>query len=691
MRKKIPINLLDDSTDYIKKISVDLPTSEEAVMGREAWDTYCGNRIEVSDMSRLTGAQTKYDEYYLLYLRDFREDDKRNIQYMDTHFFNREKKDLKDSSRVISLNRCRRGFSILPTLHFDECPELFNILVDNFSDDGKTINLGEFPQSIGSKETQFKLNEAFKNKKVKETEETYVFDAVDPFKEIIDYNFVPLVSKVYEYEGKKYLRWKITDLYNHGYGRFIISGDCKYRCGNTVWVEIEPVKYLIIPANNIFISEKCLVSGIQYTNFDKNVLNLNYEDSNAKFYMETFMKPKLLRNVSKMIRDAIIEGKKYRSAIDKIYEERKDDNSLPPYGDVLAQARLISTKFNVDPHIIHKRLNLLSLPKEILEQLLGPYVEDNTKETNDVSLNEKTREIMALRNEVIRYMKHDLGEPDSLEKVDKLINEYNEKVKTYNELELTLNPGGNSPHNLYLRLKVDLNEIVERLRDISEKVSGFIDMLEILEECKKEDINENFDSICKMIKIAKPIINGFLLNEKKKKRLNIELEEVINRHINICRNGIENYKKHNIISNKTVDNLKADFRKDISPFLYNLRKAVVEQDVVNSIVENVNMTLAEQRKEIYDQRIAYFVKEIDNVTSRIKTKGNEQEKKELEEISNSLNVDKTQDIHTVIRAYVDALSKAIHLEDKIDTRKAKEKARSDDIINIPEDSTVNKR
>lgn len=101
--------------------------------------------------------------------------------------------------------------------------------------------------------------------------------------------------------------------------------------------------------------------------------------------------------------------------------------------------------------------------------------------------------------------------------------------------------------------------------------------------------------------------------------------------------------------------------------------------------------LTEQRKEIYDQRIAYFVKEIDNVTSRIKTKGNEQEKKELEEISNSLNVDKTQGIHTVIRAYVDALSKAIHLEDKIDTRKAKEKACSDDIINIPEDSTVNKR
>ena len=695
MRKKnvTPINLMDDSTDYIRKISVDLPNCNEMNMGRESFNSL-ENRISTTDMARLTGAKEVYEGhgFYRFYLRDL-SDDERNILYADTHYINADKRDLYDFNRAISINRWIREFSILPTLHFEECPELFYILIENFSSDGKTIELGEFPQAICIKDTQDRLNEAFKNSKVKETEETYVFDAVNPFSGEYGRGATSLVSKVYEFEGKKYLRWKIIDLYDFGKGRSnkkILSIDSKYHCGDTVWVEIAPVKYLIIREEKILIADSCLVSGIQYTNHDINALTISYPGSNVKFYMDTFMKPKLLKNVSKMLRNKLKAGKKYKLAIDKMYEET-DPEFLPSRHDLPTLAQMLAEKFDEDYSGILAKLRLYNLPKEVLDELLGPNEDDDTKKTDESKLNEKTKEIMAIRNEVIKYINYDIGEPELLEKVDNLIKTYNEKVKTYNELELTLNPGGNSPHNLYLRLKVDLNEIVGRLRAISEKVISFIDMLEILDECKKNNINENFDDICRMIKVAKSIINGFLLNEDRKKRLNIELDEIINKNINSCRKGIDNYKKHNIVSTKTLDNHKIDFRKDIRPFLYNLRRAVNEQDVVNSITENVKITLAEQRKEIEDERIAYFVKEIAEVTSRIREKGNEEEKQELKAISNSLNVDKTQDIHKVIRGYVDALSRVIHLEDKIELRKAKEKARNDNIINIPESSTVNKR
>ena len=713
-KKENNIKVDNDMNNLVEKISVDLPSIEEiraadGIRNPNPYYISLGEKIKTTDIAKMTGATESYGNSYRFYLRDLEPDDEYNILYSSTRYLTSQKDEVGDSysKNLILHNRYRTSFAILPTLHFDKCPEIFDLLVKFYGNQDGTIDLGEMPQDFAAKGMQIKLNRD-SVKDVHKIDETFVFNGQRPFAK---YNpktpFIPKVHPVYEYKGAKYLHWKITGLQDDKRTGFfiqpgiIISDDTRYHTGDTVWVEVKPVKYYILEKTKTLVSDKCLLSGIKFMNYESPTPPIDYDNSNVKWYMDTYLKPKLLKNVSQMLKDIVLKAKEYQNIL--------ENNPMMTGGRVEELAEIIAPTKGISVEEVKKEINdklevLKTLPKEIIDAILDNRLdevigddkeasdEDNkTPEEKEDSLNERSKEIISLRNQIKKYMRYSLDNSNSLETVDKLINNYNNSLVNNNELGLSLHTGTSDPMNLYTKLKLDLTEILNKLKENSVNVAGYFDMIDILTECKKEKPNGEYDELCSMIMASKEIINSFIINPGAKVELDEKLNEILDKHIKLCIDSIEEYKKSTLERSKKLDELKTDFRKEIRFFLLDLKKKVEEQDVVDSILERVKATIENQKLENDDKRISFFVKEINDVVTRIKRHGNEEELRELSKIEEDIQVDRTQDIHEVIGEYVNMLRKAMALELKIEDRINKEKTLKDMIIKFDDDSSVNMR
>ena len=232
----------------------------------------------------------------------------------------------------------------------------------------------------------------------------------------------------------------------------------------------------------------------------------------------------------------------------------------------------------------------------------------------------------------------------------------------------------------------------------SEKVRGYYDMIDILNECKKEEIDPSINDLCRMLLTCREIINGSIINVEHKTDLTNEYNELIDKYLKICNDGLEEFRKDFSIKTKTFTELEEDIRNDLRTFIINIRKLVSEQNVVDKIIKGVNQTVKDIKDESDDLRKAYFVKEIDAAVTEIREKANEEELEELDKLLNEEAPDRTKDIHYVVGIYVERLRKILVLSMKIDDRIAEEKHRSEMTINIKKDEqeedrniTVNKR
>ena len=122
------------------------------------------------------------------------------------------------------------------------------------------IEYGRHIQSAADRFEQKRLEYMYENKSLNKTGNIYTIDSVSISNE--DESFTPELLEEYELDGKRYVRVKANPNFVGDY--FELSNGQKYRDGDYIWNEVEPVKWLVDKKNRLIITEKLLISGIQY-------------------------------------------------------------------------------------------------------------------------------------------------------------------------------------------------------------------------------------------------------------------------------------------------------------------------------------------------------------------------------------------------------------------------------------------
>lgn len=172
------------------------------------------------------------------------------------------------------------------------CP---NIL-DNFkkfiqADDGLyELNYGEYPQFAVSKEMQDLLEILYLDRELVPTGTLYTSDSRYPTDRYSDFASQSYIE--YKYQGKKYIRVKV-DVYDDSnpiLNYFNIKESCqpilsngeKYKNGDYVWIEVEPIKWIVDSKNNLLIADNILFAGVQFQGQYQR--GFGFEEGNFKTY-----------------------------------------------------------------------------------------------------------------------------------------------------------------------------------------------------------------------------------------------------------------------------------------------------------------------------------------------------------------------------------------------------------------------
>ena len=145
------------------------------------------------------------------------------------------------------------------------------------------IEYGNYVQSSASRYEQKILEYLYKNNLLNETGNIYTVDSVLINDE--DKTFSPKIIHEYEYAGNTYVRIKANPNVTHEY--FELSNGERYLDGEYIWNKVEPVRWLVDKKNKVIITEKLLLSGIQF----------NYLEE----YINKYFSKELLQNEHKKI------------------------------------------------------------------------------------------------------------------------------------------------------------------------------------------------------------------------------------------------------------------------------------------------------------------------------------------------------------------------------------------------------
>lgn len=124
----------------------------------------------------------------------------------------------------------------------------------------KEIEYGEYPQTIVDENYSRELERAYNNGSLRTTGKNYTTDSVRY--QDIDTSFRARTHTEYEYNGSKYIRF-VGDSNCDGE---VLSDGRTIQSGNTYWVRVEPITWLVDERANIALSKKLIFSGVQFKN-----------------------------------------------------------------------------------------------------------------------------------------------------------------------------------------------------------------------------------------------------------------------------------------------------------------------------------------------------------------------------------------------------------------------------------------
>ena len=120
------------------------------------------------------------------------------------------------------------------------------------------VEYGYYPQKAVSRDMQDRLERAYKSGTISKTRNSYTTDSRKY--NAYDEKFLAKQHEEYEYNGKRYVRVEAN--FDFEWGEIQLSNGESYRDGDNVWVEVQPVKWLVDERAKVMITDKLIFSGV---------------------------------------------------------------------------------------------------------------------------------------------------------------------------------------------------------------------------------------------------------------------------------------------------------------------------------------------------------------------------------------------------------------------------------------------
>ena len=163
------------------------------------------------------------------------------------------------------------------------------------------VQYGEYPSRVVFGLLQGMLEKEYNHLRLKQTGRTYITDS----RKFNEYgkDFKSQAHVEYEYENKIYVRVKA----NFSLSEQTLSDGMSYKNGGYVWVEVEPITWLVDEKTGIMVSKKCICSGVR---FDKvrGEYRGKFNKTELKMFIDGFLSNEIIMRESKAKTDVIYEN-----------------------------------------------------------------------------------------------------------------------------------------------------------------------------------------------------------------------------------------------------------------------------------------------------------------------------------------------------------------------------------------------
>ena len=150
------------------------------------------------------------------------------------------------------------------------------------------VEYGYYPQKAVSRDMQERLERAFQRRSLSRTGKKYTTDSrkYDEY----DEKFLPQQHEEFQLDGKRYVRVEANSCFDGG--EFKLSNGESYRDGNTVWVEVAPVKWLVDERAKMMLADKLIFAGVQFKH-TRDYHTEDFDRTDIKTFMDRYLSKEL--------------------------------------------------------------------------------------------------------------------------------------------------------------------------------------------------------------------------------------------------------------------------------------------------------------------------------------------------------------------------------------------------------------
>ena len=145
------------------------------------------------------------------------------------------------------------------------------------------VEYGYYPQKAVSKDMQEILEGEYKGGRLSKTKNSYTTNSRSVKANDLRKDFLAKKHEEYEYNGKRYVRVEA----NSSYDEFTLSNGEQYKNGDNVWVEVQPVKWIVDEKSLMMVAEKVIFAGVRFGKISGSILE--YDNSTIKEFMDKYL------------------------------------------------------------------------------------------------------------------------------------------------------------------------------------------------------------------------------------------------------------------------------------------------------------------------------------------------------------------------------------------------------------------
>lgn len=283
----------------------------------------------------------------------------------------------------------------------------------------------------------------------------------------------------------------------------------------------------------------------------------------------------------------------------------------------------------------------------------------------------KGEEITELILEIEKYLLPNAEKELILKEIQILINKYNEELENIRDEYVDDNVciEVKSPNSLYQNICIELNLILDKVKNNFDKTKHYYDILDILDKIisiLKE--NKEIDSDNDIIKTFNtinfqiiPLIS--VKNTLKDDILNTMLEE---------KRKIEQILKDKEYTQCiNIKEWEISFRKKLQQILLNILRVIDRQDMITVINQYISDNLPEINEKYSDKLVALYLREIINLSEIIKNKTNDPKYLKMLDQLLSIEIDDSKTLGEIITYLSQKIANLYRLNIEIDEEQKK--------------------